>query len=68
MSKNSIYPSIEGKLHKIVSPKTFLKTLRENREAIKRTKFIVPKLGSKSLGKFYVEYYYAPTSKKSASI
>ena len=65
MQTNNLYPSGEGSgLHQIVSPSAFLKILRDNKEVIKRSKFISPKIGSKHLGKFYVEYNYAPTTPK----
>jgi hypothetical protein len=49
----------------ILTPKAFLRLVRSgNKNAIKRTKFIAPKLGSNNLGKICVQYNYAPTTRK----
>lgn len=53
-------PVITGKLYQILSPEDFLRLLKEDRDSIKDSKFIPPKLGTTSLGKVYVEYYYVP--------
>lgn len=56
-----------GRLYQLLSPKSFLAILRNDKGAIKKTKFIAPKLGSKSLGHIYVEYNYAPNIKKQSA-
>jgi hypothetical protein len=56
------FTHITGKLYGILSAAEFLQLLKRDRDSIKTSKFIPPKLGTKSLGKFYVEYYYVPKS------
>ena len=56
-------PFFNGKLYEIVSPERFLQILKTNKDAIKRSEFLPPRLGSNSLGRVYIEYYYVPKSK-----
>ncbi|WP_026878123.1 hypothetical protein WMO13_04350 [Ignatzschineria larvae DSM 13226] len=47
----------------IVSSKEFLTILKEDKENIKRSRFVMPKLGSSNLsGKFEVEYKFSKLS------
>ena len=41
---------------KIVTSKELLKMSKNNFERVENIKFVIPKLGTKSLGKFIVEY------------
>lgn len=47
-------------LRRVVTPAQFLKIMRRDQLAIKKTKFIPPKLGTRSFGRFLIEYYYVP--------
>jgi hypothetical protein len=55
----------ETRLHKYLTPREFLLLINTDRGSIKKSKFIPPKLGTLSLGKFYVEYNYEPKSRAS---
>lgn len=41
---------------KIVTSKKLIKLLENNSEKVENVSFIIPKIGTKSLGKFVVEY------------
>lgn len=60
-------PTSSDKLHQLLTPGQFLRVLKTNRGAIKRTKFIAPKLGSSGFGKIYVEYNYVPKQQANVS-
>ncbi len=47
-------------LRRVVTPAQFLRIMRSDQPAIKKTKFIPPKLGTRSFGSFLIEYYYVP--------
>lgn len=53
------------RLCKYLTPAEFLNLIKTDRACIKKSKFIAPKLGSFSMGKVYVEYYYVPKSRPS---
>jgi hypothetical protein len=55
------------KIFRFFSAKDFLHEMKTNRAAVKRTKFIPPRLGDSHLGKFYVEYYHVPTKSRSTT-
>ena len=52
----------QTRLYKYLTPGEFLSLVKTDRGSIKKSKFIPPKLGTLSLGKFYVEYNYEPKS------
>jgi len=52
----------QTRLYKYLTPRQFLFLINTDRGSIKKSKFIPPKLGTLSLGKFYVEYNYEPKS------
>lgn len=49
------------KIAKYLSAKEFLHEVKFHRERVKKTRFIPPRLGDGTLGKFYIEYNYVPT-------
>lgn len=55
----------KSRLFKYLTPGEFIALIQTDRGSIKKSKFIAPKLGSISLGKIYVEYYYEPKLKAS---
>ena len=57
-------PILDYRIHEIVSPEVFLNIVRTEKEAIKNSKFILPELGTPDFGKFYIEYYYVPKSRR----
>jgi hypothetical protein len=50
------------RLYQYLSPREYLLLMQTDRGSVKKSKFIPPELGTLSLGKFYVEYYYEPKS------
>jgi hypothetical protein len=59
-------PSIETTLHQFLTPAQFLRIVRTDKKAIKKSEFIPPKIGSRDFGKVYVEYYYVPGTARTA--
>lgn len=57
-------PSIDGTFHQILSPSQFLSLVKTDRIAIKTSKFIPPRIGSRDFGKVYAEYYYIPGKRR----
>ncbi|MFC5046339.1 hypothetical protein ACFSTE_04010 [Aquimarina hainanensis] len=51
------YPEISFSKTHIVSAKGFVKVMRSKNKTITKTRFIRPKIGSKSLGKFLVKFH-----------
>lgn len=41
-------------IKKVVTPKEFIRIVKTNPSSIKRSRYIIPKLGSRSLGKFEI--------------
>jgi hypothetical protein len=58
---------LADKVFQIVSASKFLGKVKTERFNIKSTRFIPPKLGEKSFGNFYIEYYYAPAKQSATS-
>lgn len=57
-------PILDCRIQEIVSPEIFLEIVKTEKEAIKNSKFILPKLETTDFGKFYIEYYYVPKSRR----
>jgi hypothetical protein len=57
----------DGKLYQLLTPTAFLRLLKTNREAIRTSHFIAPKIGSRGFGKIFVEYNYVPTKSKTTT-
>jgi hypothetical protein len=57
-------PALDPTLHQILSPSQFLSLVKTDRNAIKTSKVIPPRIGSRHFGKVYVEYYYIPGKRR----
>lgn len=55
----SIYAKINSSLKELVTPERFLKIVKSQRNSIKRSTFVPPKLGEDNdFGRIKIEYYY----------
>lgn len=55
----SIYAKLNSKLEELVTPGRFLKIAKSQRNSIKRSTFVPPKLGvNNDFGRIKIEYYY----------